>query len=178
MKSLTVLGTFLLLASFAAAQQASTVKQAESACGSFHVNFKVDTSAHQHPLAPLMAGKAQVYVIEDWDPSDTGRINRPTIRIGMDGKWMGATQGNAYIFFSAEPGEHHLCVNWKSGLGSSNNLVAVYGFHAKPDQTYYLRASLPRGQGIQFTLTLGPLNIDEARLLLAQYPHAVSTVKK
>jgi hypothetical protein len=83
----------LVLAPFASAQNAPTVKQAETACGSFDLDFDVKTEAHQHQLAPAEAGKAQIYVIEDWDWRDRGRINRPTVRVGMDGKWMGADQG-------------------------------------------------------------------------------------
>ncbi|MGB8477477.1 MAG: hypothetical protein WCE63_01375 [Acidobacteriaceae bacterium] len=168
----------LVLAPFAAAQNAPSVKQAESACGSFKVKFDVKTDASRHPLAPAEAGKAQVYVIEDWDWRDRGRINRPTVRVGMDGKWMGADQGDSYQFFSADPGQHHLCVSWQQGMGSSNNLIAVYGLEAKPDQTYYLRANIARGESVLHALTLEPLNIDEAHLLLARYPHANSTVKK
>ncbi|MHB1743621.1 MAG: hypothetical protein ACYCRE_02490 [Acidobacteriaceae bacterium] len=159
------------------AQVAPTVKQAESACGSLKTKFHVKTGPAQHPLAPAEAGKAQIYVIEDWDSLDTGRVNRPAIRVGLDGKWVGATQGDSYIFFFADPGEHHLCVNWQTDFGSSRE-VAVYGFEAKPDQTYYFRASLPRGEGIVFSLTFGPINIDEAQLLLAQYPHATSREMK
>lgn len=178
MKSIHILSACLILTSYAVAQNTSTVEQAESACGPFSTNFDVKTNKTQHPLAQVEAGKAQVYVIEDWNPADRGRINRPTVRVGMDGKWMGADQGDSYLFFPADPGEHHLCVSWKSGAGSWNNLVAVYGFNAKPDQTYYFRASMPRAAGISFSLILDSLNIDEARLLLAQYPHAMSAVKK
>ncbi|HTU52151.1 MAG TPA: hypothetical protein VMF56_16290 [Acidobacteriaceae bacterium] len=168
----------LVVTPFAIAQNAPTVKQAESACGSFDVKFDVKTNAKQHPLAQAEAGKAQIYVIEDWDWADTGRINRPTVRVAMDGKWVGADQGDSYIFFPADAGRRHLCVSWQAGMGSSNNLIAVYGFDAKPNQTYYFRASIPRGQGISFSLNLEPLNIDEAQLLLARYPQASSTIKR
>ena len=166
----------LVLAPFAVAQNAPTVKQAESACDSFDVKFDVKTAAHQHPV-PAEAGKAQIYVIEDWDWVDTGRIGRPTVRVGMDGKWMGADQGDSYLFFSADPGQHHLCVSWQIRYRRSR-AVGVYGFEAKPDQTYYFRAGILRGDDIVLSPTLAPLNIDEALLLLARYPHANSTVKK
>ena len=168
----------LVVAPFAVAQNAPTVAKAESACGSFHVKFDVKTEAHQHPLPAAEAGEAQIYVIEDWDWRDRGRINRPTVRVGMDGKWMGATQGDSYIFFPADPGQHHLCVSWQQGMGSANNLIAVYGLEVKPDQTYHFRATMARGEGLSHALNLEPLNIDEALLLLARYPHASSTVKK
>jgi hypothetical protein len=161
-----------------AAQDTLAVKLAEAACGSFSQSFRGDTSGATSVLAPAQAGKAQVYGIEDWDPIDRGRINRPTVRVGMDGHWMGATQGDSYLYFSADPGQHHLCVNWKSGAGTLKNLAALFELDAKPDQTYYLRASFTRVEGIDFTLRFAPLNIDEARLLLAQYPRARWSAKK
>ncbi len=169
----------LVLAPFAAAQNAPTVKQAESACGPFDVKFDVKTSGAQHPLAPASVGKAQVYLIEDWVPLGvTAGPGKPIIRLGMDGRWMGADQGDSYLFFTVDPGEHHLCVNWQPGfLAPPHSTTSLYAFEAKPNQTYFFRArmpDLPNGLGI----LLGPINIDEARLLLAQYPHAMSQKKK
>jgi hypothetical protein len=178
MKWMCSLFICLVVAPFAVAQNAPTVKQAESACGSFNEKFEVKTNAKQHPLASVEAGKAQIYVIEDWDWRDRGRINRPTVRVGMDGKWMGADQGDSYVSFPADPGQRHLCVSWQQGIGSANNMIAVYGFEARPDQTYYLRATMARGEGLSHALSLEPLNIDQAQLLLARYPLASSTVKK
>ncbi|MGO8720993.1 MAG: hypothetical protein ACLQMO_17525 [Acidobacteriaceae bacterium] len=86
MQPVRLLCIWLLLASFAAAQKATAVEQAESAGGSFNQNFRVVTDANQHSLAQAEVGKAQIYVIEDWNPADKGRINRPTVRVGMDGK--------------------------------------------------------------------------------------------
>jgi hypothetical protein len=167
-----------LVAASAAAQNTPTVQQAEAACGSFSQGFRVDTSGDHHDLAPAQPGKAQVYVIEDWDPLDSGRVNRPTVRIAHDGHWMGAIQGDSWLSFPADPGPLHLCVNWKSGPRAVQNLLALYGFQAKPDQTYYFRATFRRIGGIDFALTLALLNPDEARLLLAQYPRAQWSVKK
>ncbi|HTV82154.1 MAG TPA: hypothetical protein VME18_05850 [Acidobacteriaceae bacterium] len=168
----------LLVVTSAAAQDTPAVKQAEAACGSFRQSFRVDTSGAANVLAPAQAGKVQVYVIEDWDPIDGGRINRPTVRVGMDGHWMGATQSDSYLYFSADPGQHHLCVNWKSGAGTVKNLVALFELDAKPDQTCYFRAGFTRVEGIDFTLRFAPLNSDEARLLPGQYPRARWSVKK
>ncbi|HVC90630.1 MAG TPA: hypothetical protein VND66_08410 [Acidobacteriaceae bacterium] len=178
MKCACVLFVCLLLPWIATAQNAPTVRQAESACGSLHVNFHVDRSGSQHPLATPIAGKAQVYIIEDWIPPGISNLFNisPTIRVGLDGKWMGADQENSYLFFAVESGEHHLCVSTQSKVHQPHD-VALYGFNAKPDQRYFFRVRMPR-IGNTTALLLDPLNIDEAQLLLARYPHASSTVKK
>ncbi len=80
------------------------------------------------------------------------------------------------FFFTVESGEHHLCVSTQSKVHQPHD-VALYGFNAKPDQRYFFRVRMPR-IGNTTALLLDPLNIDEAQLLLARYPHASSTVKK
>jgi hypothetical protein len=94
------------------------------------------------------------------------------------GSGWALTRGDSYEFFSADPERHHLCVSWKQGRGQTNNMIAVYGFDAESDQTYYFRATMARGDSLSQAIILEPLNIDEAQLLLASYPHAHSTVKK
>jgi hypothetical protein len=173
---------FFLVASCAVAQNAPTVEQAESACGPLSASFSVKTSKSEKPAPQPEAGKAMIYVIEDWEPADTGKMNRPALRVGLDGNWMGATQGDSYLFFSADPGARHLCVNSQSPIRSYGrfiDLTAAYGLDAKADQTYYFRARMPRGETFtSFSLILELLNVDEARLLMAQYAHATSMPKK
>ncbi|MHB8303477.1 MAG: hypothetical protein ACYDC6_11660 [Acidobacteriaceae bacterium] len=179
MRPTHVLFVCLSLTSYAAAQNAPTVKQAESACGPSHVNFHVDENANRHPLAPVIAGKAQVYLIEDWVPLGVpAGAPKPIVRVGMDGQWIGADKGDSYLFFAVGPGERHLCVNWQPGfLAPPHSTTALYAFDAKPHKIYFFRArmpDLPNGSGI----LLEPLNIDEALLLIAQYPHATSSVAR
>ena len=182
MRPLLMLCVLFFMTSFAVAQKAPTVEQAESACGPLSTNLAVKTSSSDKPMPQAEPGNAMIYVIEDWEPADTGRMNRPALRVGMDGNWMGATQGDSYLFFSANPGPRHLCVNNQSVVRSYGNFIhlnAAYGFDVKPNQTYYFRVRMPRGQTFTtYSLILEPLNVDEARLLIAQYAHATSTVKK
>lgn len=173
---------FLLLlcsvaTTFTLAQNAPTVKEAKSACGPFNVNFHVDRGGHRHPLATAITGRAQVYIVEYWLPPGVLSWGfNPTIRVGMDGKWMGADQGNSYMFFTVAAGQHHLCVSTQSKITQPHEVV-LYGFNAKPDQVYFFRVRMP-DIGKTTGLLLDPLNIDEAQLLVAEYPHATSTANK
>lgn len=184
MKPICILSACLLLTSFAAAQNAPTVKQAESACGSFHINFHVDESAPEHVLAPVVAGKAQIYVIEDFIQPPTFQIGHfaPTVRIGVDGQWVGADRGSSYLFLELDPGEHHLCVNWQSKFRRLSKLVSVTQLIVQPNRTYYFRARILTRDIYEgsswYTLDLEPIDVDKAELLLAQYPHAKSSIAK
>jgi len=41
------------------------------------------------------------------------KLPRPTTRMGIDGKWVGATHANSYSYFSVDPGVRHLCASWQ-----------------------------------------------------------------
>jgi hypothetical protein len=62
------------------------------------------------------------------------------VRVGLDGKWVGATRGTSYLSFAVEPGEHHLCVDLHSEFLEPRRLVSLYGFTAQARKTYYFRA--------------------------------------
>ena len=125
MKPSCILSACLLLTSFAAAQNISAVQQAESACGSFQVKFNVATNANPHPETPAQPGKAQVYIIEVYE-NPTYKIGKgPTVRLGMDGRWVGADHHDSYLVLPVEAGEHHLCANWQSKLKSLSRLISL-----------------------------------------------------
>ncbi len=96
-----------LLASPALAQNGAAATDPLSACGPTDVKFDVKPDQPQ-PLPEMPSGKALVYVIGDVGQSPYGWI---TIRVGLDGSWIGANHGNSNFSFSVLPGEHHLCSN-------------------------------------------------------------------
>jgi hypothetical protein len=80
------------------------------------------------------AGKALVYFIED--DRQYGTRPRPTTKWGVDGKWVGATQSDAYFAVAIEPGEHHLCTQWQVDYDGE---IALAHFTAEAGKTYYFR---------------------------------------
>ncbi len=182
MKTAHILFICLLLTSFAAAQNAPTVKQAESACGPFQVEFNVATYVHPHPVTPAQPGKAQIYIIEVFE-NPTYKIGRgPTVRLGMDGRWLGADHHDSYLVLPVEAGEHHLCANWQSKFKSLSRLISLENFTAQPGGTYYFRVRVTSRNAWKgapwYTLNLEPVNDDEARLLLAQRRQGTSSIEK
>lgn len=61
----------------------------------------------------LLLCRAIVYVIGSFIGNSAAAS---TVKVGVDGAWVGAMHGNSYIFFSVSPGEHHACVNRQSGF--------------------------------------------------------------
>jgi hypothetical protein len=165
----------ILFAASAFAQQAPVPVPA--ACGPLEVKFDTETSNAQPPAQPD-PGKALVFVAEDFPPVP-GQIGGPTIRIGLDDAWMGATHGSSFIFFSVDPGEHHLCVKWQSHLSWFSKLASFAHLTAEAGKTYYFRTRITDSkQWGSIYLDLDPVDPDQGQYLVASSRLSVSHAKK
>jgi len=160
----TVLVALLVASPVLAGDQASAVAAVRAACGPDSVKFSVKSSDGQRALPQPETGKALVYVVEQFD-RPRNEIGRPTIRVGLDGAWMGANRGTSYLFFSVEPGEHHLCTDWQSLPPWLHVPASLANLRAEPSETYYFRARVMENVGY-FTLDLESVNSDEGRMLV------------
>ncbi len=167
----------LLFVTPALAQANPNLAQAQAACGPMNVQFVVQTF-ESLPTAGPDRGNALVYVIEDYRLAPGEMIN-PTLRVGLDGAWEGATRATSYLYFSVDPGEHHLCTNWQSSLKRFSQLTGLAHLNAEPGQTYYFRAHITLGPGnAQAYLDLERLDPDEGRFLVASFRLSKSHPKK
>jgi len=179
-KSLKTFLFILLFTSSVFAQTNPPLAQAQSACGPLDVHFDAQTLASSPPAGPE-PGEALVYVAEEFRRAP-GELGDPTIRVGLDGVWMGATRANSYLYFSVAPGEHHLCTNWQSRLRRLSQLAAFSRFTAGPGRTYYFRARITYvtyGAGpSNMDLDLEAVDPDEGRFLVASFRLSSSHAKK
>jgi hypothetical protein len=148
-------------------------------CGPDTAKFAVDNDAGAAVGKPE-PGKALIYFIED--DSNFGSFPKPTTRMGVDGKWVGATHGNSYMAFSVDPGEHHVCASWQFGviLGKGKMASAAH-FTAESGGVYYFEVTntFLRGENSAITdMKLKPLDSDEGQLLANKYAVSVSKPKK
>jgi Protein of unknown function (DUF2846) len=168
MKSVLAL---ILFAATAFAQDTLPQAAAQGACGPKGVDFDVKTVNGQ-TVPQLEEGKALVFVNEVFKKAP-GELGNPTIRIGLDGKWLGATRANSYFAFSVDPGEHHLCTNWQSKFKRLSREAAFTSFNAEAGKTYYFRARITY-QGFDkaatMVLDLEAVNEDEGKYLVASSP--------
>jgi len=166
----TVLAALLFAAS-ALAQSNTAPAPAQGACGPLNVDFDAEASSSRAVAQP-QAGKAIVYVVEDFRKAP-GELGNPTIRVGLDGAWMGAMRANSYLFFLVDPGEHHLCTSWQSRLKRLSRLAAFAHFATQPGETYYFRARITYstyGHGTaNMNLDLDRLDPDEGQFLVTTF---------
>jgi hypothetical protein len=166
-----ILAVVILFAASALAQVPPP--PAPAACGPNNISFKVKTDNSQHTLAQLDPGKARAYFIHDAGTGAT--VGYPTVKIGMDGTWLGANHGNSYFSVSVEPGQHHLCVTLQSSLYGQR--VELAHFTAEAGRVYYYRTRLVTSRSVEL-LELGPADNDQGQYLVGTFPLSISTPKK
>jgi hypothetical protein len=161
----------LLVTAAAFAQVVPTASTAP--CGHDTVSFKVKTDQSQHTLTDPEPGKARVYFVQD--AGTTIGLAYPTVKMGMDGQWVGANRLNSYFSLSVEPGEHHVCVMLQSSLLAQR--VELAHFTAEAGKTYYYRTRIVMSRSVEL-LELEPIDSDQGKYLVALFPLSVSSPKK
>jgi len=142
-----------------------------AACGDDKVQFNVTTQSGLPAPAPPAAGKAQVVFIE----SVYGL--KATVRIGMDGAWVGADKRDSYFPLDVTPGLHHLCASWQSSDETSKRGVELFALNAEPGKVYYLQVKATAAiYDVDFTFA--PLNEDEAVYLIQTSPLSSTTRRR
>jgi hypothetical protein len=183
MKSMLVLlfAAFALLQDPAWAQKKVLPPTPGDSCGPASLKFEVEHDNSQLPPSDPEPGKALVYVIEVFDDTP-GELGIPTIRVGLDGSWMGANSGSSYLFFSADPGEHHVCTSLQSNLKRVSGQRFATDFTAEAGKTYFFQAQVHvqsnGGAGEGWFIDLHPAAADDAKYLIANSPLSVSHAKK
>src|SRR5471030_952046 len=78
-----------------------------AACGAPDIQFNVKKDAGKPAQDEWqLRRKALVYFIEQMP--NVGFISK-TVRVGVDGRWIGATKPQMYVSFLLDPGVHRLC---------------------------------------------------------------------
>lgn len=154
------------------------------ACGPDKVKFNVSNLKRPPSPSGPAAGMAQVVIVEvpEMDPKCTGPSCHVTVRIGLDGAWVGASHDKSYFVFSVAPGEHHLCGNWQSALGGLDKLVGMASFSAEAGKVYYYQVKpvmRPMGEHIddEYRLDLTALGEDEGKFGVKVSALSTSTPK-
>lgn len=176
--ALMLLVLLFAIPAFAQNAPAANASAEAAGCGPDNVSFSVKSNRSTHPVTQPESGKALVYFLQD-DKIFASRP-RPTVKWGVDGNWIGATQSNAYLSFSVDPGEHHLCAEWQTAVivGAGHQSAANH-FTAEAGQTYFFRAQDFFRQNVSpGRLKLAPVDSDEAMLLMSKYGLSTSKPKK
>ena len=144
-----------------------------AACGHGNVSFKVKLDESAHVLARPDPGKALVYFFHDAGTGQT--LGYPTVKLAMDGAWIGANHGNSYFSVAVGPGEHHVCVTLQSSLVAQR--VELAHFTAEEEKVYYYRTRLVMSRSVEL-LELEPIDSDQGKYLITSLQLSISTPKK
>ncbi len=142
-----------------------------AACGVMSQNFSVTEGASPKMGEQVPAGKALVYLLEDIRHTP---LNTTNFRVGVDGKWLGATRDKTYLSFAVEPGEHHLCVDVQGhAWGQLEQGITLRRLKVEEGKTYYLRARMVWGKNTLPLIFVEQVDDDEGQLLLQTMSPAV-----
>lgn len=166
-----VIALVMLFSAFALAQTSPASRT--PACGPETVNFNVKRDDAQHTVAQADPGKARVYFIHD--AGSTSVVGYPTVKLAVDGSWIGANHGNSYFSVSLTPGEHHICVTLQSSLVAPR--VELAHITAAADTVYYYRTRLVVSRSVEL-LELDPIDSDQGNYLITTFPLSVPSRKR
>ena len=150
-------------------------------CGDDKAAIHVTTHKDRPPQAASDMGKARVVFIETADKNALP----VTTRVGLDGTWVGANQGNSYFESSVSPGEHHVCADWQLAHRYLKDSPALDLFTAEAGKTYYFLVKVgwtPNVDAVQLsrydgnmTLKLSPVNEDEGKYMVQNSKFSTAT---
>jgi len=169
----------LLFAGPVWAQEQAADALATAGCGPNKVEFEVKKDKKQHPTGQVEPGKALVYVFGDETrDADVSYIGSATVRLGVDGAWMGATQYQSYFFFPVSTGGHRICAGWQSNFARFAKVRTAASFSAQAGEVYYFRVVFERRQKREPAIKIEPLDGAEGALLIASSALSTSRTKK
>lgn len=169
----------LLLAGPVWAQEQAADALTTAGCGPDKVEFEVRKDKKQHPTGQVEPGKALVYVFGDETRDATvNYFGGPTVRLGVDGTWMGAIQYQSYFFFPVSSAGHRMCAGWQSSIGKLRKVRTAASFSAEAGQVYYFRIVSERRQKREPAIKIEPLDGAEGALLIASSALSTSRTKK
>jgi hypothetical protein len=107
-------------------------------CGNDKIQFDVKSDKKHAPPAPPADGMAMIVFVETIHETGSCFLcGKPTTRVGVDGKWVGANKGDSYFTVSVAPGEHHICTDWQSDFAKLRAMVGLTKFNAEAGKVYY-----------------------------------------
>lgn len=144
---------------FGAQQEAGALLS--EACGPDKAKFEV----HRDNAEPLSLDKSDsksqliLFVESLGNLSGCGPV-----RIGVDGKWIGAACLDTWFITNLDPGTHHLCVDFHWGL--SGRHVELRKLTLEVGKTYYYRAEVIGSYNLNGAIHLYALDEDEGKFLV------------
>ncbi|MGB7280748.1 MAG: hypothetical protein WBE13_00695 [Candidatus Acidiferrum sp.] len=179
-----MLKTLLAILLFAApvlaqAQDQATQGLPETGCGPDKIEFDVKTDKKQHPAGQMEPGKALVYVFDDEKrDAHEAYLGDITVKVGVDGAWIGATRYQSYFFFPVSVGDHRLCAGWQSKLQKFEKIRTAASFSAGAEEVHYFRVVSDLRNNRQPTIRIEPVDEAEGALLITSLALSTSKTKK
>jgi len=161
------------------AQDQAAHALATAGCGPNKVEFEVKRDKNLHLKGQVEPGKALAYVfVDETRDTDMHYFGSATVRLGIDGAWVGATQHQSYFFFPVEPGGHRMCAGWQSKFARIEKVRTAASFSVQAGEVYYFRVVSEMRRKRESAIKIEPLDSAEGELLIANFGLSTSKTKK
>ena len=171
--------TWFLLAMPVFGQDQATDLRTQAGCGPADMKFDVKVDKKQHAVTQPEAGKALVYVIEEYQSDPHFQtIGHVTTRVGLDGKWVGATHEGSYISFPVEAGNRRMCSDVQSMFAAARKLSGAVELDAEAGKIYYYRVVVADEREKQAWLQVKRMDEAEGLLMVSKSGQSSWKVKK
>lgn len=158
---LLVCSPLLLLRPLTAPAQQVETALLSKACGPDSAKFEVRRENIEPSSLDENASKSRVTIFVE----SFGNLGGcGPVRIGVDGKWIGAACLGTWFTTDLNPGTHHLCIDFHWGL--SGRRAALRRLTVEAGKTYYIRAEVVDSFNLNAAVHLYPLDEDEGELLV------------
>uniref|UniRef100_A0A7V4XUF6 Lipoprotein n=1 Tax=Acidobacterium capsulatum TaxID=33075 RepID=A0A7V4XUF6_9BACT len=134
-----------------------------SSCGPMTAHPSVQLQASSKGLSPIPAGMARLVFVQQIGVCPHCGV----VRVGLDGKWIGANRGNSWFAATVRPGEQHVCVAWNAPFVRLTNRIHLTDLNAEPGKTYYLETTALTGKYQVNRVLLSKTTRDEADFLIS-----------
>ena len=168
-----------LLATPVLAQDQVADLRTEAGCGPAKTKFDVKVDKKQHTITQPEAGKALVYVIEEYQSDPHSQtLGHVTTRVGLDGKWVGTTHEGSYISFPVEAGTRRMCSDVQSMFAAARKLSGAAELNAEAGKIYYYRVVVLDERERQPQLLVKAMDEAEGLLMVSKSGQSTWKVKQ
>lgn len=140
--------------------QSGQINAIQTYCGPQDAKFSVRLGNGPPPVSSPQNGTGTVVIVPEGIGISFG-CRSMTVRVGLDGTWIGATCLGGALVSEVGAGSHHLCVDLLQRRKPEDS--AFHSLMVEPGKTYYFRAEAVD----QIALHLEAIDEDEGKYLLS-----------
>jgi len=113
-----------------------------SSCGPMGAHPSIQLQTFSRKLSPIPVGMARLVVVQQIGVCPHCGV----VRVGLNGKWIGANKGDSWFAVTIPPGKQRVCVAWNAPFVRLTDRIHLTELDAEAGKTYYLETTALTGK--------------------------------